>query len=103
MALSPAAFRDRFRRNPVKRPKRAGFLRNVAVALGNRKKPDAIPVLTTALDDDEPLIRAHAAWALGQIGGEASRTALNQALYREEEEEVRTEIESALLDLEAKA
>ena len=103
MALSPAAFRDRFRRNPVKRPKRAGFLRNVAVALGNRKKPDAIPVLTTALDDDEPLIRAHAAWALGQIGGEASRTALNQALHREEEEEVRTEIESALLDLEAKA
>jgi len=103
MALDPAAFRDRFRNNPVKRPKRAGFLRNVAVALGNRKKVDATPVLTTALDDDEPLIRAHAAWALGQIGGEAGRTALNKALTTEQEEVVRAEIESALLELEANA
>ena len=34
-ALDDDAFRDRFRRSPVKRSKRRGLLRNVAVALGN--------------------------------------------------------------------
>jgi hypothetical protein len=44
----------------------------VAVALGNWGSPEAVPVLATALHDDEPLVRGHAAWALGRIGTEAA-------------------------------
>ena len=51
----------------MKRTKRRGLLRNVAVALGNWGSPEAVPVLVAALDDEEPLIRGHAAWALGRI------------------------------------
>jgi hypothetical protein len=71
MGLSQEEFSARFRKSPVKRTKRRGLLRNVAVALGNWGSEEAVPVLVDALEDHEPLIRGHAAWALGRIGGEA--------------------------------
>ncbi len=70
MGLSEEEFGTRFSGTPVKRAKRRGFLRNVAVALGNWGSSDAVPVLARALDDPEPLIRGHAAWALGRIQGQ---------------------------------
>ncbi len=60
-------FRQRFRNSPVRRTKRRGLLRNVCVALGNGNDSTAVPALVSALDDHEPLIRGHAAWALGRI------------------------------------
>lgn len=60
-------FRVRFKNSPIKRIKRARFLRNVAVALGNSKDPTAIPALQHACQDPDPLIREHAEWALCQI------------------------------------
>ncbi|HEY0195479.1 MAG TPA: HEAT repeat domain-containing protein, partial [Kofleriaceae bacterium] len=44
------------------------LLRNVAVALGNTGDPRAIPALFQLLGHREPLVRRHAAWALGQLG-----------------------------------
>jgi epoxyqueuosine reductase len=67
IALDEDGFRRRFRGSPVKRAKRRGLLRNVAVALGNWGHPAAVPALVRALQDAEPLIRGHAAWALGRI------------------------------------
>ena len=67
MTLDEPAFRTRFRDSPIKRTKRRGLLRNVAVALGNWGSPEALPVLTQALQDPEPLIREHAAWAIERI------------------------------------
>ena len=67
ISLSDDEFRVRFRRTPLWRAKRRGLLRNVAVALGNWGNPQAVPALRCALDDPEPLIREHAAWALAQI------------------------------------
>ena len=67
IGLSDAEFRARFRRTPLWRAKRRGLLRNVAVALGNWGDPRAVPALRRALDDPEPLIREHAAWALARI------------------------------------
>jgi epoxyqueuosine reductase len=69
MAMDQTEFSRRFKNSPVKRTKRRGLLRNVAVALGNWGSPEAVPVLIAALDDAEPLIRGHAAWALGRIAG----------------------------------
>lgn len=67
MGMDQAEFSRRFKGSPVKRAKRRGLLRNVAVALGNWGAAEAVPVLVAGLEDDEPLIRGHAAWALGRI------------------------------------
>ncbi|OGO41675.1 MAG: tRNA epoxyqueuosine(34) reductase QueG [Chloroflexi bacterium RBG_16_57_9] len=66
--LDEIAFRQQFHGTPVQRARRRGLLRNVAVALGNWGDPVAVPALTQALSDPEPLVRGHAAWALGRIG-----------------------------------
>jgi len=71
MALDDEGFRRRFRGNPVLRAKRRGLLRNVAVALGNWGSAAGQPALAAALDDQEPLVREHALWALGKIGSDA--------------------------------
>lgn len=52
----------------LRRASREQLARNVCVALGNSGDPGAIPALEHALEDRSPLVRAHAAWALGQLG-----------------------------------
>jgi epoxyqueuosine reductase len=95
MGMDQAEFSRRFKNSPVKRTKRRGLLRNVAVALGNWGSPEAVPVLSSALSDEEPLIRGHAAWALGRIGTEDAIEALRGRRWVEENEWVREEIELA--------
>jgi len=97
MALDDEGFRRRFGKSAIKRTKRRGLLRNAAIALGNSGNPAAIPVLAHTLGEEpEPLVRAHAAWALGCLGGPHSRRALAQIRKRESDLAVRNEIESAL-------
>jgi epoxyqueuosine reductase len=96
LSLTEEQFRERFRLSPIRRTKRRGFLRNVCVALGNSRDQQAVPPLIGSLHDYEPLIRGHAAWALGKIGGEQAKKALEEALSEEENEEVRKEIRCAL-------
>jgi epoxyqueuosine reductase len=105
LGMSQDAFSQRYSGTPIKRAKRRGFLRNVAVALGNWGRPEAVPVLTAALEDPEPLVRGHAAWALGQIlgrmgvpgdGGFVLAEALLHRLEVEEDEWVREELKLAL-------
>ena len=67
LALDDARFRDLFRRSPIKRIKRRGFLRNVCVALGNAGGFEDLPALERAAADSEPLIAEHAAWAIERI------------------------------------
>ena len=97
IGMTQREFSRRFKGSPIKRAKRRGFLRNVLVAIGNWRARDAIPALKNALDDDEPLIRSHAAWALGQIGGETAKQILRTRLTLESERDVIAEIQSALL------
>ena len=96
LSLTEEQFRERFRFSPIRRTKRRGLLRNVCVALGNSGDQQAVPALIGALHDYEPLIRGHAAWALGRIGGEQAKKALEEASPCEEDEEVRKEIQCAL-------
>ena len=67
LALRPQEFNRKFKENPVLRSKRRGYLRNVAVALGNSGNPAAFAALERAVQDTEPLVREHAVWALEQI------------------------------------
>ena len=92
LALTPQAFNRKFKGNPVKRTKRRGYLRNVAIALGNTGTLADLPALAQALADPEPLVRAHAAWAIGQIGGAEARRILTDRLQTETDEAVRAEI-----------
>jgi epoxyqueuosine reductase len=94
--LSEAQFRNRFRRSAIRRATRAGLVRNVMVALGNTRNPAAVTVLGTALlDDASPLVRQHAAWALGRISDQRARRALDAAWRREADAGTRREIETA--------
>jgi epoxyqueuosine reductase len=67
LALSDEQFRAMFRKSPIKRIKRRGFLRNVCVALGNVGDLKDLPALQRASADPEPLIAEHAAWAVERI------------------------------------
>jgi epoxyqueuosine reductase len=63
-------FEGRFAGTPLTRPGREGLLRNCCVAAGNLRLQRAVPALVLALrEDSSPLVRGHAAWALGEIGG----------------------------------
>ncbi len=98
LSLTEEQFRERFRRSPIKRAKRRGLLRNVCVALGNSGDPQAVPALIGALRDTEPLVRGHAAWALGRLRTAEALQALQSALPAEEDEAVRKELQLALQD-----
>src|SRR5215471_9966664 len=67
LELNDREFRALFKKSPIKRIKRPGFLRNVCVALGNVGNVLDLPALECAAADPEPLIAEHAAWAIQRI------------------------------------
>jgi epoxyqueuosine reductase len=73
LSLTRQEFNQRFKGTPVKRAKRRGYLRNVATALGNTGDMHVLPVLQNALQDEEPLVREHADWAIEEIRRRANR------------------------------
>ena len=95
--LTEGQFKAKFRGSPILRAKRRGFLRNVCVALGNSRRPEAVLALVRTLrEDSDALVRAHAVWALGRIGGEGAAAALREARAREADAMVQAEILVAL-------
>jgi epoxyqueuosine reductase len=94
--LTAEQFRLRFAGTAILRAGRDGFVRNVAVALGNSRSLHAVDALAISVRDESALVRAHAAWALGRIGGAAARNILADAFVAEDAREVREEIELAL-------
>jgi epoxyqueuosine reductase len=100
LKLTPEDFNRRFQDTPLKRAKRRGYLRNVAVALGNSHDLTAIPALVQTLQHDpEPLVRGHAAWALGQIGGSEARDALQVSAQGETDAFAHAEIQAAMKNI----
>lgn len=70
LTLSPVEFNQRFKRSPIKRAKRRGYLRNLAIALGNNGNADDLHLLEQAAKDDEPLVCEHAQWAIKKVKSE---------------------------------
>lgn len=71
--------------------------RNAAVALGNALDRAAVPALARALKaDPHPMVRGHAAWALGRIGSRGAVQALRAAGELEHDTSVLEEIGAAL-------
>jgi len=104
LSLDEEGFRERFRKSPIKRTGRAAFLRNVCIAMGNSGDATLIPALQGMLDDDEPLIRGHAVWAIGVLLGTTISDAEKTGVYdifknmkaSETHQEVLKEIEAVL-------
>ena len=65
--LTPEEFRVRFRDTPVWRTKYSGFLRNVAIAMGNSRDKRYEPVLTRLAASEDSVVAAHANWALARL------------------------------------
>ena len=96
LRLTPEEFRARTRRSAIRRAGYAGFLRNVAVALGNVGGPGAFEALETALDHPEPLVRGHAAWGLAQVDSARAKPLLAARLAQEQDPGVRSELGAGL-------
>jgi epoxyqueuosine reductase len=78
----------------MRRATRSGLRRNAAVVLGNLGEVGALPALRRALADEDPLVREHAAWAIGRI--DPRDRALDDALAREPDATVAAAIRAAL-------
>jgi epoxyqueuosine reductase len=96
LEITQDEFTRRFSRTPVKRARREGLQRNAAVALGNSGDRSAVPALAKALREATPIVRGHAAWALGRLGGAQSLAALLDSMSTEQDDDVRGEIAAAL-------
>jgi epoxyqueuosine reductase len=94
--LDDAAFRALFTKSPVKRIGRDRFIRNVLIAIGNSSDGDLAVEAERLLDDDNPLVRGAAVWALSQlVGPEAFEGLRADALRAEQDETVRVEWQGA--------
>ncbi len=100
LRMTEDEFRERFKGSPIRRAKWAGLRRNVCVALGNSGDPVAVPALIEALNGDPALVRGHAAWALGRLGGSEAEMALVARAAVEEDAWVQEEIALALADID---
>jgi epoxyqueuosine reductase QueG len=69
-SLSEKDFRRIFARSPIKRAKYRGWLRNLCVAMGNSGDERFVPWLEQAAQHPDPIVREHAAWALGRLRAE---------------------------------
>jgi epoxyqueuosine reductase len=97
LSLTEETFRKQFNKSTLKRPKRAGLLRNAAIALGNHGDPRSVPCLSRAMEDGEPLIRGAAAWALGKIGTQEAIATLKKHIQTEQDPMVQDELNTAIL------
>jgi epoxyqueuosine reductase len=90
--LDDAAFRARFTKSPVKRIGRDRFIRNVLIAVGNSGDGALTVKAKRLLDDESPLVRGAAVWALSQLMGRQEFGALAaKASSVEPDETVRAE------------
>jgi epoxyqueuosine reductase len=94
--LTPERFREQYRGSAVKRSKWRGFMRNVAVAMGNSADPETIPELEHLLNSDDPMIRRHAAWALRKIKTPQALQVIRQRLAMETDSETMATLERLL-------
>ena len=85
-----------YRASPIKRAKLVGLQRNACVALGNNGDVAAVPALQSVLLVGASLVRLHAAWALGRIGGNEAMEVLHTARLSEHDKDVLEEINTSL-------
>jgi epoxyqueuosine reductase len=96
LAMTQAEFSAAFKGSPMKRAKLRGLKRNAAVVLGNVGTSADVEALARALDDEEPLVREFAAWALRRISSPVALAPLQARLSDESDARVIEELRSAI-------
>jgi epoxyqueuosine reductase len=96
LRMTKSQFREWFGPTSMAWRGKAVLQRNAAVALGNSRDARAVPHLIASLEDRKALVRGHAAWALGELGGDDACAALRALLERESDPTVREEAQTAL-------
>jgi len=92
LVLDDAAFRKQFAGTPVKRTGRDRVVRNALVAAGNSGNPGLVSHVERLLQDDSPLVRGMAVWALARLCGPMQvATAARRLASLERDASVRTE------------
>lgn len=92
LELTPARFAEVFRRTPIKRVKLSGLLRNACVVAGNSGDATCLDLLVRLAGEAEPLVRAHAVWAVFRLAGpEAAPVLLARAQAAESDAQVLAE------------
>ncbi|MCC9657945.1 tRNA epoxyqueuosine(34) reductase QueG [Rhodopirellula halodulae] len=86
-------FRHRFRKTPFWRSRRRGMLRNAIIVMGNQPRPEHLGRLFGVLDEDDPILRAAAVWAILQHEDEAAKERLVSYRHRETDPLVVAEFE----------
>ena len=100
LQLGSAQYRKLVAGTTWRRVSRRMLARNAAVAMGNSGDHRYIEPLAQALREHiNPLVREHAAWALGRLGGATARAALKAAEKTESEASVQLEIRQTLADM----
>jgi len=82
--LDEASFRALFAGSPIKRVGRERFLRNVMIAIGNSNNSALAGVAVARLDDEAPLVRGAAVWALARLASPEQFSSLAAAGQRKE-------------------
>ncbi|MEE2881904.1 MAG: tRNA epoxyqueuosine(34) reductase QueG [Chloroflexota bacterium] len=96
LRLDEEGFKNKFAGTPIMRTKLSGLKRNACIALGNNKDESSVSELSKCLMEELELVRGHAAWALGQIGGLYVLNILNEARINETDPWVLEEIDLAI-------
>ena len=102
MRMTPQQWDSFTRGSAIRRAGYPGFRRNVAVAMGNwlagvdEPSANAVAALIEALHDPSPLVRGHAAWALGRTDSPAAGAALEERARIETEPTASREISTAI-------
>ena len=97
LQITEEKFQSYFAYNQIAMRPREAIKRNAVLALGNIGDPRAVvPLIKVLQEDDNSMVRGHTAWALGKIGGEKAKFALEKALKIEKDKEVKKEIINAL-------
>jgi epoxyqueuosine reductase len=65
--ISEEEFRRFFKGTPVTRTKYSGFLRNVAMAMGNSGRRELVPALERLAESGDDVVAEHARWAIAEI------------------------------------
>jgi epoxyqueuosine reductase len=95
--LDDAQFRALFAKTAIKRTGRERFVRNVLIAIGNSGDAALATEAERLLDDDSPLVRGAAVWALSRLLPRTNFAALARR-RKENHASVQVEWDAALAD-----
>jgi epoxyqueuosine reductase len=96
LRLTPAGFESRFSGSALERAGRDQLVRNACLAAANDRQAQLAPLLADRLHDASPIVRGHAAWALGKMAAPDARAAIEACLGRETDQGARQDMAETL-------